>query len=149
MNRVHAVKGLPVVVVHTTEQAALALAAARAVALPLPLVLLSAPGAAGTLGPAWFLGMVAAAAAADPFPHWPALDCADAPGQALAALRSGCRLVVLAPEPPGHAAVAAAAAELEARVWPGRPPAFDLGRCDLRHPGLRPALEAWLRDAAG
>jgi hypothetical protein len=75
------------------------------------------------------------------------LDCADSPGHALAALRAGMRLLVLDPACPAFAAVAGAAAELGAEVWPTRPPALDLGRLDLRKPGARDKLAAWLRPA--
>ena len=131
----------PAVVVHAPAEAALALALAG----PAGVVLLSAPGAAGSLGPAWFQAIVAAAAAASPgVAHLAVLDCADAPGQALAALRAGLRAVVLAPCP-ASAAVAAAAAEVGAAVWAARPPALDLGRLALDRPGGRARLQAWLR----
>jgi hypothetical protein len=132
------------VVVHGLAEAvaALALAGPRGVAL------LSAPGAAGSLGPAWFLALVARAAAAQPgVPHRAILDCADAPGQALAALRAGVAWLVLDPGCPGFAAVAAAAAEAGAAIWPARPPALDLGRLDLRRAGARDKLAGWLAAA--
>ncbi|RYI99019.1 MAG: hypothetical protein EON47_17965, partial [Acetobacteraceae bacterium] len=130
----------PAVVVHAPAEAALALELAG----PAGVVLLSAPGAAGSLGPAWFLALVAAAAAARPgVPHLAVLDCADAPGHALAAIRAGLRAVVLAPCP-AFAAVAGAAAECGAAVWPTRPPALDLGRLDLGKPGGRAKLAGWL-----
>lgn len=133
----------PVVVVHAPAEAALALALAG----PAGVVLLSAPGAAGSLGAAWFQAIVAAAAAATPgVPHLAVLDCADAPGQALAAIRAGLRAVVLAPCP-AFAAVAGAAAECGAAVWAARPPALDLGRLDLAKPGARAKLSGWLRHA--
>jgi hypothetical protein len=134
----------PAVVVHDAAgaRAALALAAPRGV------LLLSAPGAAGSLGAAWFLALVrraAADAAPGAPPHWAALDCADDPGPALAALRAGARLLVLDPACPAFAAVAAAAAEAGATVWPARPaPALDLRDLDLRRPAGRARLAAWL-----
>ncbi|MEN0074328.1 MAG: hypothetical protein AAGC69_08095, partial [Paracraurococcus sp.] len=58
--------------------------------------LLSAPGAAATLGAPWFLAILAAARAAAPgVPHAAVLDCGAAPGLALAALRAGLRDLVL------------------------------------------------------
>ena len=88
------------------------------------------------LGPAWFLAIVAAAAAAHPgVPHRAVLDCADAPGQALAALRAGLRELVLDPGCPAFAAVAGAAAACGAAIWPARPATLDLGRLDLRKSG--------------
>ena len=134
---------VPAVVVHAPAEAALALALAG----PAGVVLLSAPGAAGSLGPAWFQALIGAAVAAAPgVSHLAVLDCADAPGQALAAIRAGLRAVVLAPCP-AFAAVAGAAAECGAAVWPTRPPALDLGRLDLGKPGGRAKLAGWLRRA--
>ena len=54
------------------------------------------------------------------------LDCADASGQALAALRIGQRRLVLAPAAPGWDAVAAIAAALGGDVLNRAPPALDL-----------------------
>jgi hypothetical protein len=137
--------GAPAVVVHETEGALAALALAdpgRGV------LLLSAPGAAGSLGAPWFLALVRQAVAATPPPLPPfqaALDCADAPGQALAALRAGARLLILDPACPAYGAVAAAAAETGAAVWPARPgAALDLRSVDLRRPAGRARLAAWL-----
>ena len=131
----------PAVVVHRLAEAAAALAAAG----PGGVLLASAPGAAGSLGAPWFLALVRAAAAAHPgVPHQALLDCADAPGLALAALRDGARLLVLDPACPAFAQVAAAAASLGAELLPDRPPALDLGRIDLRRPGGRAKLAAWL-----
>lgn len=129
-------RGAPAVVAHTPAQARAALGLAEP---GRGVLLLSAPAAAGNIGAAWFLALVAQAAAgldADgerPMPaHWAALDCGNAPGFALAALRAGVRLLVLDPAVPAFAAVAAAAAEVGGEVWPERPPALDLGRLDLR-----------------
>jgi hypothetical protein len=136
--------GRPAVVVHdaTGAAAALRLAGRRGV------ILLSIPGAAGSLGAPWFLAMLRQAAMAlpDPPPPWcAALDCADAAGHALAALRAGARLLILAPDCPAHGAVTAAAAQVGATVWPRRPaPALDLRTLDLRRAGARARLAAWL-----
>lgn len=132
----------PAVVVHSAAQAAAALAAAG----PGGVLLLSARGAGAFMGPAVFLRMVVRAAAAHPgVPHHAVLDCADAPGFALAAIRAGLRAVVLDPSCPAFATVAAAAAERGAAVLPARPEALDLGPLDLRRPGGRAKLAAWLR----
>ncbi|WP_149538218.1 hypothetical protein [Siccirubricoccus phaeus] len=131
----------PAVVVHATAEAAAALAHAG----PAGATLLSAPGAAGSLGPAWFLALVAGAAAAHPaVPHLALLDCAEAPGQALAALRAGLPALVLDPTCAAFPALAAAAAECGALLLPERPSALDLGRLDLRRPGGRGLLAQWL-----
>jgi hypothetical protein len=129
------------VTVHGLAGARAALAAAG----PGGLLLLSAPGAGGFAGAAWFLGVVRAAAAAHPgVAHHAALDCADAPGTALAALRAGLGLVVLDGACPGFAAVAAAAMEAGAQVLPARPPSLDLGGLDLRRRDDLARLAAWL-----
>lgn len=142
---------MPVVVVHDAAGAAAALALAG----PRGVLLLSAPGAAGSLGAGWFLAMVARAAGgslrtAAGGPVEAALDCGDSPGQALAALRAGARLLVLDGACPAHAGVAAAAAELGARVLPARPgPALDLRGIDPARPAGRARLAAWLAGASG
>lgn len=131
----------PAVTVHAAAEArlALSLAGKRGV------LLVSAPGAAGYLGPAWFLGIVASAAAAVPgVAHKPVLDCAAAPGLALGALRAGLRELVLDSACPAFAQVAAAAAELGGRLRPVRPATLDLGALDLSREGARAKLAAWL-----
>jgi hypothetical protein len=128
----------PAVTVHGLVQARAALAAAG----PRGVLLLSARGAGGFAGPAWFLGVVAAANARTP--HLAALDCADAPGTALAALRAGVRLVVLDGACPAFAAVRAAAAECGAQLLPDRPPSLDLATLDLRRRDDLARLAAWL-----
>ena len=142
----------PAVVAHTPGQALAALEAAG----PRGVLLLSAPGAAGNMGAAWFLALVTWArdgfgeSGVAPPPHWAVLDCGDAPGFALSALRAGARLLVLDSAVPAFAAVAAAAAEAGAALWPERPPALDLGRLDLRAadgPGRR-RLAEWLTGSA-
>lgn len=139
----------PAVVVHTAGEARAALADAG----PRGIVLLSARGAASNMGVAWFLALVAQAradlAGAAP-PHWAALDCGDAPGFALAALRAGAPLLVLDPAVPAFAAVAAAAAEVGAAVWAERPAALDLGTLDVREGSGRGLhrLAEWLTAGA-
>lgn len=127
--------------VHGIGQAEAALRAAG----PRGVTLLSAPGAAGFAGPAWFLEMVAQAARRHPgVPHLAALDCADAAGAALGALHAGARLVVLDGSCPAFAAVAAAAREAGADIWPGRPDSLDLGRLDLARRSDLARLRGWL-----
>jgi len=129
------------VLVHDAAQAMAALAAAG----PRGVALVSAPGAAGFLGPGWFLAMLAPALAAFPdVPCRAVLDCADAPGQALAALRAGVRWVVLAAEVPGFAQICAAAAEGGASVLPAAPAALDLALLALERPAGRQRLAKWL-----
>jgi hypothetical protein len=79
-----------VAIIHGWADAQAALAAAGR-----NLTLVSAPGAGGYAGAAWFAALAAQGEAA--FPHvaqrW-VLDCADAPGHVLAALRAGVRAIV-------------------------------------------------------
>jgi hypothetical protein len=120
---------LPAVVVHGRGQAAWALR----VAAGRPLLLLSAPGAALNAGPGWFKGIVDQAVAAHPGAIvQAALDCAAAPGAALAALRAGLKLVVFDLTHPAAASVLGAAAEAGAEVLGARPAALDLGALDPR-----------------
>lgn len=131
----------PAVTVHALAQAEAALAAAGTAGV----TLLSAPGAAGFLGPSWFLAMTAEAGRRHPGTAWEAvLDCADAAGTALAAIRAGARSVILAGGAPGFAAVAAAAAEAGVDLRHGRPDSLDLGRLDLRRRADAARLAAWL-----
>ena len=124
----------PAVRVHgrAEAEAALALAGPRGVTL------LPAPG----MPPGLFLALVAAAARPE-VPHRVMVDCADAPGLALAALRAGIRLLALAPCP-AFAAVAATAAECGAELHAAPPPAFEPARIDLTSPGGRNKLAQWL-----
>lgn len=123
----------PAVIVHGLPHARAALTPGR------PVLLLSAPGAASNAGCAWWRAVVAAALAAHPGAEAPdALDCAHAPGRALEALASGCRLVVLQPGPawPGIAERASAGG---ARLLAAAPQALD-----LLEPGAERRLGAWL-----
>lgn len=141
-----AAEAAPAVIVHDAAQAEAALAAAG----PRGVLLLSAPGAAGSLGAAWFLALVAQAARAQPQArHWAALDCGDAPGHALAAIRAGARLLILDPACPAFACITEAATEAGARIWPARPPAMDLARVDPQRAGGRRKLAEWLAAEPG
>ncbi len=129
----------PAVIIHGIADARFALGLAG----PRSVLLLSAPGAAGFLGPGWWQALLRATAAE----AQGLLDCDHAPGLALAALRLGLPRVLLLAAAPGHAAVAAAAAEAGAELVAVRPPALDLRGLDLSHPGAPRKLGAWL-DAA-
>lgn len=124
----------PAVVVHELAQARAALRPGY------PVTLLSATAAAGFAGCLWWRQMVAAARAAYPAtPALDVLDCAAAPGHAMAALRAGQRLLVLDPSCPAFAAVASAASGVGAHVLPARPAALDLG-----DPAAAWRLKGWL-----
>ena len=123
----------PAVTVHDLVQARAALAPGR------PVVLLSAPGAALYAGCGWWQALVAAARRDCATEAADLLDCADAPGAAMAALRVGLRGLVLDAACPAFPAVAAAARELGAIVLPQRPASLDLAG-----PGAMRRLAAWL-----
>jgi pimeloyl-ACP methyl ester carboxylesterase len=126
-------KRAPAVVVRGLDEARTALAAG------LPATLISTPGAASFAGCGWWRALVAAAASEHPgLVAADILDCADAPGRALEAMRIGQRLLVLE-ACPGRADVAEAAAASGAELLAGRPPALDLA--DRRQAAR---LAAWL-----
>jgi len=125
----------PAVVVHGLEDARTALAEGA------PVTLISAPGAALYGGCEWWREIVALACCEySSTPVADVLDCADGSGQALAALRIGQQLIVLAADAPGWAEVAAIAAECGGAVLAERPPALDLA---IR--GVSRRLSHWLR----
>ena len=120
---------LPAVVVHGRGHAAWALS----IAAGRPVLLLSAPGAALNAGPGWFKAVLEQAAAEHPGANFTAaLDCAAAPGAALAALRAGFKLVIFDLGHPSAASVLGAAAEAGAEVLGTRPEALDLAALDPR-----------------
>jgi hypothetical protein len=124
----------PAVIVHGLDHAAAALAPGR------PVTLLSAPGAALYAGCLWWRELVGLARAQHPsVPVMDALDCADAPGQALAAIRIGQRTLILDASLPGFAAVQAIAAERGLMLLTERPPALDLAAR-----GAERRLAGWL-----
>ncbi len=128
----------PAVVVHGLADARAALAPGAAVTL------LSAPGAALYAGCGWWQALVTRARAERPeTPVHDILDCADGSGQALAALRIGQHNLVLTPDAPGWAAIAAIAGQRGGTVLAERPPALDLAL-----PGGLRRLADWLNPRA-
>lgn len=105
-----------------------------------PVILLSAPGAALYAGCAWWAALIALAGAETTTPFTDLLDCADAPGPAMAALRIGLKHLILAPACPAFPTVSAAATPLGAIVLPQRPASLDLAA-----PGAARHLAAWLQ----
>lgn len=125
----------PAVVVHSLADARIALAPG------LPVTLLSGEGAALFAGCGWWQALTAAARRE--FPQVPIddfLDCADAPGQALAALRIGLQHLILAADAPGRDRVGAIVAAEGGVLLAERPPALDLAQ-----PGSKRLLPAWVR----
>lgn len=105
-----------------------------------PVTLLSAEGAVAYAGSAWWRALVDRAAAE--YPNVACdniLDCADASGLALGALRIGQRRIILQKAAPGWAEIAAIAATLGCDVLTERPPALDLA-----HRGAARRLHSWL-----
>ncbi len=131
MNSDAAYLSAPAVIVHGLGQARMVLGLGR------PVRLVSAPGAGLYAGCGWWAALMALSRAAFPGGWIDLLDCADAPGAAMAALRAGVRGVILDGTSPGFPAVSAAARS--AIVLPHRPACLDLAE-----PGAGRRLAAWL-----
>ena len=124
----------PAVTVHGLAHALAALAPGRGVTL------LSAPGAAGYAGCGWWRALVEQARARHPATEAAdILDCGEAAGRALEALRIGQKTLILDPACTACAAVAAAAAECGATLLDRRPESLDLAA-----PGASRRLAEWL-----
>jgi hypothetical protein len=121
----------PAVIVHSVGEARTALAPGR------PVTLLSAPGAALAAGCLWWRELMAAAG----FAGVSLLDCADAPGRALEALKLGLPGIVLGCEAAAYAVVAELAAAQAALLLPAAPAALNLSQR-----GAERGLIAWLDD---
>lgn len=127
----------PAVIVHGLMDATAALSRG------LPVTLLSAPGAAGYAGCLWWRELVVAARRENPgTPVMDVLDCADASGLAMSALRSGVHRLVLWQEAPGWQGVAGIAAARGGFVLDRAPESLDMSRRDAMH-----HLHAWLADS--
>jgi hypothetical protein len=129
----------PAVVVHSLADARVVLALGQ------PVTLLSGEAAALYAGCAWWRALTAAARAEFPLvPTTDFLDCADAAGQALAALRSGLRHLILSPDASGRPRVAAIVGSLDGVLLAERPPSLDLAE-----PADRRRLQEWVRVRSG
>jgi len=125
----------PSVVVHSLADARTTLSIGRSVTL------LSAVGAVIFAGSAWWRALIDRAAAEYPDVRCDdILDCADASGLALGALRIGQRRIILYSAAPGWAEVATTAATIGCEVLTERPPALDLARR-----GAARGLQNWLQ----
>ena len=133
------VRGLPCVVARSIRDVHFAASFGR------PLALLSARAAASFAGClAW---QALARAAREAYPALigaDILDCADASGRALEALRLGQQILVLDERSVAFADVRGRAAAIGAVVLPARPHGFDPGLEPRPSPGLRRALAAFL-----
>lgn len=115
-----------------------------AAALQVPVLLLSAPGAAASAGPAWFLAVVAQAREAHPEADAEAaLDCAHFGGHALAALREG--LTIIVHDGTANDAVEDIARQYGAAVLRARPAALDTRLAETAG-DLEVALRDWLQE---
>lgn len=119
----------PAIIVHGLAELTAAIAPGR------PFTLLSAPGAASFGGCGWWAALIEAAGFTGPS----LLDCGDAPGRAVEALRLGLPGIVLTCEAAAYATVAELAQHAGARLLPVAPPALDLGER-----GAERRLLAWL-----
>lgn len=135
------------VIIHSLEHALAAACAAESAGRPVRII--SAPGAAGYAGPAWFAEVVAAARRAHPGAAIEAvLDCADRPGDVLAALRRGIAVVrfdgpaVLRRKLAAIAAAQGARLDRRARQDAGRAAALDLDSAA----DPQEACRAWLSE---
>ncbi len=129
----------PAVIVHGAEDVRAALSPG------LKLTLLSGPGAALYAGCLWWREL--ANLARQEFPGLvmaDVLDCSDAAGRALEAIRVGQSCLILSPAAPGFAAVAAIAEAGGLTLLRERPPALDMAAR-----GASRRLEEWLRTAGG
>ncbi len=132
-------RGRPCVVVHGLGDVRLALSQGGGATL------LSAPGAALFAGVGWWRALVEAGREACPDAAFDdMLDCADAPGQALEALRHGQRALVLDPGCPAFPTLHALALHEGAVLLGQRPEALDLARR-----GAARRLGAWLGAGKG
>lgn len=128
----------PAVVIHSLSDGQRALSAAAGA--PGGVTLLSAADAGCFMGAGWWRALVAELAAGHPGrPFGELLDCGDAAGRAMEALRLGQRGLILAASCPQHGAVAERAAMLGAVLLAARPPCLDLGAA-----GAGRRLAAWL-----
>jgi hypothetical protein len=119
----------PAVMVHSLAHVQCALALRR------PVTLLSAPGAALYAGCLWWRQLLAESG----FTDLALLDCADAPGRALEALKLGLGGIVLTCPPAAFATVSEIATAQHAVLLPQAPKALDLAQYGaVRH------LETWL-----
>jgi hypothetical protein len=114
----------PAIIVQGIEDLRAALKAASS--LNRALTVLSIPGAAGSAGAPWFHALIQAGSAEfAQVALTGVLDCADQPGHALAALRAGCRDLMLLESVPAWPRVRAIADAAGARIHSSAGPTFN------------------------
>ncbi|MEX2614835.1 MAG: hypothetical protein WD767_01950 [Alphaproteobacteria bacterium] len=142
----HLIPRGPAITVISPAQAAAAVSAAAALARPLTLI--SAPDAASSVGPVWFAALVDDARAGFPDTELESiLDCGDAPGHALAALRIGFRTIRF--DGPAAARIIDIARQYNACVIPVRPESLDLQAIEASGRDVGTACTDWLNPTAG
>jgi alkanesulfonate monooxygenase SsuD/methylene tetrahydromethanopterin reductase-like flavin-dependent oxidoreductase (luciferase family) len=118
-------------------------ALAAAAALGVCVTVISAPNAAQAVGPGWFDAVIAAAQARYPDVRVTAiLDCGDAPGHALAALRHGVKAIRY--NGPSAAQIDDIAAQSGAVLFRERPESLDLYDKEVAGLDLFVACRDWL-----
>jgi fructose/tagatose bisphosphate aldolase len=127
------------IIIHGLDDARAALQAARE--LRQPVTVISAPGGGSYAGPGWFNAVIARARGEFPdVPVTAILDCDDAPGHVLGALRAGVKAVRFTGRADVAAKLAEIAAALDAAVITN-----DIETLDLRaHRDPVAACKAWL-----
>jgi hypothetical protein len=124
------------VTIHSLAHARMALAPG------LPVTLLSAPSAALYAGVGWWRALIEAASPATGTAD--ILDCGDATGRALEALRSGQALLILRGPPSVLHDIAERAASVQAALLVARPLALDLADPRFGRGGAASVLLDWL-----
>jgi len=116
-------------------------AAAVAHGLGVPITLVSAPNAAASMGPAWFRNIVRDVERTYPGLDVEAvLDCGDAAGYVLAALRAGVKMVLFSGKPSAATKLKDIAGTYGARLARRPRQIFDV----RREPDADTALRRWL-----
>jgi fructose/tagatose bisphosphate aldolase len=129
--------------VHSAADACAALRAAAS--LNLPVTLISAPAAAGYAGASYFAALIALARAEVPdVAVTEVLDCGEAPGHVLGALRQGLKRVRFCGDRDTAAKLAAIAKAQDATVITEDVPALDLARVE----DAEAACRTWLKRTA-
>lgn len=118
-------------------------ALAAAAALGVRVTVISAPDAAQAAGPGWFDAVVAAARTRYPEVEVTAiLDCGDAPGDALAAIRHGLKAIRY--DGPVSAQIGDIATRAGAVLFRERPVSLDLHEKEIAGLDLSAACRDWL-----
>lgn len=127
------------IVVHDIDQARAVLATARELALPVTLI--SDPGAANNVGVGYFATLIRLSKAEFPdVTAYGVLDCGQAGGRALAALRSGLDAIIYTADGPSFLRLADIAEDLGVGMSDERPKALEL----LDAPDYESACRTWL-----